>query len=450
MKRDAIDLGTLDVLKLFKMYFIPTLLGMLSMSAVTAIDGIFVGQGVGSNGIAAVNIIIPLYMLYTGIGLMIGVGCSVVASIHLSRGKCKVARLNVTQALLFATVITVIPSILMMLFPKYTVRLLGASGLLTPMAIDYLLWFVPSWIFQVWISIALFIIRLDGAPKLAMFCSLVTSILNIVLDWIFIFPLGWGIMGAAFATSISLVTGGSIAVIYLGLFAKRLRLCPLKLSLKSLRLSVRNIGYQCRIGSSSLLTEATLATLMFMGNQIFMKYLGEDGVGAFGIACYYMPFAFMIGNAIAQSAQPIISYNFGLGYRERVLRTEKIALLTSVLCGLTVTSVFMLFPDILVGIFINPDSPAAQLAIKGFPLFSTAFIFFILNLTIIGYYQSVQKIKPATLFAFSRGFFFLIPSFILLPVLLGTSGIWLALCLSELLTVLIATTVYLIEKRKQG
>ena len=407
---------------------------MLSMSAVTAIDGIFVGQGVGSDGIAAVNIAIPLYMLYTGIGLMIGVGCSVVASIHLSRGKCKVARLNVTQALLFATLITAIPTAVMTIFPETTVRLLEASDYLVPLAVDYLQWFVPSWTFQVWISIALFIIRLDGAPKLAMCCSLITAVINLVLDWIFIFPLQWGVMGAAVATSISLVAGGGVAVIYLWLGARQLRLCPLKLSRKSLFLSVRNLYYQCHIGALSLLAEATMATLIFMGNQIFMQYLGEDGVGAFGIA---------------QSAQPIISYNFGLGYRERVRQAEKIALLTSVCCGAVVTAVFMLFPQILVGIFIDLRSHAAQLATAGFPLFATAFLFFILNLTIIGYYQSVQRVKPATLLALARGFFFLIPSFICLPLCLGTDGIWLALSLSELLTLLLGLLLRLIATKSR-
>ncbi len=87
MERDSIELGTLNVDKLFRKYFIPTLLGMLSMSAVTAIDGIFVGHGVGSDGIAAINICIPLYMFLTGIGLMAGAGCSVVASIHLAQGR---------------------------------------------------------------------------------------------------------------------------------------------------------------------------------------------------------------------------------------------------------------------------------------------------------------------------------------------------------------------------
>lgn len=442
MERDAIDLGTQNVSKLFRQYFLPTLFGMLSMSAVTAIDGIFIGQGVGSDGIAAVNIIIPVYMILTGIGLMIGAGCSVVSSIHLSRGRIKAARINVSQAMIFSAVVTIIPSALMMAFPEATARMLGASDTLMPLAIDYMIWFVPSWVFQVWISISLFIIRLDGKPQLAMFCSLLTAVINMVLDWLFIFPLGWGIKGAAIATSISLVAGGGTAVVYLLFSARHLRLIPIKMSRKSLRLSARNIGYQCHIGSSALLAEATMATLMFMGNQIFMKYLGEDGVGAFGIACYYMPFVFMIGNAIAQSAQPIISYNFGLGYRDRVRAAEKIALQTSLICGITATSVFMLLPDMLVGIFVELDTRAAEIAVSGFPYFATAFVFFIINLTAIGYYQSLERVKLATALALSRGFIFLIPSFVLLPKVAGTHGIWLALCLSELLTVLIALGLY--------
>ena len=115
MKRDAIDLKTVNVFTLFRRYFIPTLLGMLSMSAVTAIDGIFVGHGVGSDGIAAINILIPVLMFFTGVGLMVGAGCSVVASIHLSRGKQNTARINVTQALFFVTIIAALLSFLMMI-----------------------------------------------------------------------------------------------------------------------------------------------------------------------------------------------------------------------------------------------------------------------------------------------------------------------------------------------
>ena len=447
MKRDAIDLGTVKVFTLFKKYFIPTLFGMLSMSAVTAIDGIFVGHGIGSDGIAAINICIPLLMLFTGVGLMVGAGSSVVSSIQLSRGKSKAARINVTQAILFVTIVALIPSVLMMAYPSATARMLGASEHLTPMVREYLLWFIPSLMFQMWCSVCLFIIRLDGAPRLAMMCNVTAAIISVLLGWLFIFPLGWGLMGAAFAATIGLFAGGLIGLVYLFRFARKLRFYPVKWSVKSLRLSFRNLGYQCRIGSSALLTEATLATLMFVGNQVFMKYLGDDGVGAFGIACYYIPFVFMVGNAIAQSAQPIISYNFGLD-RKRVVATERIALLTSVVSGIVIMAAFSLFPHILVGLFINPNNPAARIAIEGYPYFSTAFIFFILNLTVIGYYQSIERVKPATLFALLRGFIFLIPSFLLLPEILGNNGIWLALSFSEVLTTVTMLVVYGIVRKK--
>ena len=449
MKRDAIDLSKDSIYRLFGKYFIPTLLGMLGMSAVTAIDGIFVGHSVGRDGIAAINIIIPVLMTVTGIGLMIGAGCSVVASIHLSQGNTKAARLTVTQAMIFATVVTLVPVVAMTAFPESSARLLGSSEHLLPLVKEYMLWNVPSWIFMIWEAIALFIIRLDGAPKLAMACSLITAALNVILDWLFMFPFEWGLMGAAFATSISTALGGIIAIVYLTGFAGKLRFLRIKMSMKSIRLSLRNIGYQCRIGSSALLGEATMAVLMFMGNQVFMHYLGDDGVGAFGIVCYYAPFIFMVGNAIAQSAQPIISYNFGRKEKHRTRETEKIAILTALLCGITVTAVFSLFPRFMVGLFIDPDNTAARIAIDGFPYFATGFIAFIFNLTAVGYFQSVERIKPATLFALSRGFLLLIPSFLLAPQWLGTPGIWLAMPIAETLTAIAVILFYFYVRRKE-
>ena len=189
-----------------------------------------------------------------------------------------------------------------------------------------------------------------------------------------------------------------------------------------------------------------MAMLVFVGNQVFMHYLGDDGVGAFGIACYYMPFVFMVGNAIAQSAQPIISYNFGAGLHSRVASTERIALLTAVVCGTIVTLLFVYCPEWLVGLFVDRTVPAARIAIDGFPLVSAAFVCFILNLTAIGYYQSVERIRPATTFALLRGMIFLVPSFILLPRVLGVTGIWLALALSEAATTVCIAAVYLWER----
>lgn len=443
MERDSIDLGKEKVFRLFRQYFIPTLFGMLCLSAVTTIDGIFVGHGVGSDGIAAVNLCVPIFMVFMGIGMMIGAGCSVVASIQLSRGRGKVARLNVSQALAFVTTITLIPSAFIMCFPTKTAYLLGSSEHLLPMVKDYLMWLTPSLVLDLWIAVGLFIIRLDGRPNLAMICSVLTAVINVFLDWLFIFPLGWGVKGAALASSVSIVVGGLIVVIYLGWYADNLRLIRIKLSVMSMRLSIRNLGYQCKIGFAALLSEATLAVLMFTGNQVFMQHLGDDGVGAFGIACYYIPFVFMIGNAIAQSAQPIISFNFGLGEKNRVRNTEQLALLTAVMCGLLVTAAFVFIPRPLIGLFVSPTVPAATIAMKGFPLFAIGFIPFILNLTAIGYFQSVEKVWPATIFALLRGLILLVPAFIIIPKFMNIPGIWIAMPVSELVAVLLIGGYYL-------
>lgn len=449
MSDDAIDFGTGEVGVLFRRLFFPTLLGMLGMSAVTAIDGIFVGHCVGSDGIAAINIVIPVLMLLTGIGLMVGSGCSVVASIHLARGKVKVARLNVTQALLAVTVVAVVLTCAMLADAAGTARVLGASEELLPLVVDYMVWYVPSWVFMVWTAVALFVIRLDGAPRMAMACSLVTALLNVVLDWLFMFPLGWGVMGAALATSLSTAAGGVMAIGYLLFAARRLRVVRLKMSAKSMRLTVRNIGYQCRVGLSALLGEATMAVLMFTGNLVFMHYLGDDGVGAFGIICYYAPFIFMVGNAIAQSAQPIISYNFGLGDLARTRQAEKVALATAAICGLTVTGAFSLLPQSLVGLFVPLDCAAAGIAVDGMPLFATGFVCFIFNLTAVGYFQSVERMLPATVFALMRGVVLLVPSFVVMPLVFGTRGIWLAMPVAEGLTAVAVIAFYLHGKARE-
>lgn len=257
-----------------------------------------------------------------------------------------------------------------------------------------------------------------------------------------------GVKGAAIATCISCAAGGFMVIVYLGKFAETLRLIKIKLSRKSIALTMRNIGYQCKIGISALLGEATMGMLMLMGNLMFMKYMGDNGVGAFSIACYYCPFAFMIGNAIAQSAQPIISYNYGLGYKKRVVATEKLAILSAIGCGMIVTAAFIFFPKALTGLFLDGDNPSAQIAVKGFPLFSVAFIFFIFNLTAIGYFQSVEKVISSIVFALLRGLIFLVPAFLLMPEIFGNDGIWLALFVSESLTSLSIIIFYLRNKHK--
>lgn len=450
MNRDSIDLGSDQIPRLFRLYLVPTLLGMLAICAVTATDGIFVGRGIGSDALAAVNICIAPTMVMMGIFLMLGVGASVVSSIHLAAGNVKAARLNVTQAIVCATLVSAVFLLLTLSSINFTGRLLGASDALMPLVREYMPWIFMCCLFHGWSGIGLFIVRLDGSPKYAMWCNVIPGLMNIVLDYVFIFPMDMGLRGAAIASCISCAVGGFMALYYLGFLASSLRFIRIKLSRKSLRLSLRNLGYQCKIGISALLGEATMGVLMLTGNLVFMHYLGEDGVGAFSIACYYCPFAFMVGNAIAQSAQPIISFNYGKEEYARVGSTERLAIYSAVGCGLVVTVLFIMLPRQLVSLFLDPQLHTAQIAIAGFPKFSVAFIFFIFNLTAIGYFQSVEKVIPSIVFALFRGLVFLVPSFIVMPLICGKDGIWLALGLSEFLTSLSIIGYYLYNRRRKS
>ena len=204
----------------------------------------------------------------------------------------------------------------------------------------------------------------------------------------------------------------------------------------------------CKLGLSSFLCEAAIATMMFTGNYVFIHYLGEDGVAAYSIACYFFPIIFMVYNAIAQSAQPILSYNFGAGNPERVRAAFRLALLTAISCGVVVFAVTALFSAQITSWFIDSSYPAHDLAVKGLPLFASGFVCFGINIVSIGYFQSVERAKYATVITLLRGFILLTACFFGLPLLLGDRGIWLATPLAEMLTTLFILVIYISGKRK--
>ena len=190
-----------------------------------------------------------------------------------------------------------------------------------------------------------------------------------------------------------------------------------------------------------------LAILAFIGNYVFMRYLGDNGVGAFGIACYYTPFIFMIANAVIQSAQPIISYNHFAHNLDRVHKIRRLLFATAFAAGVFLTLVFLFLPEILVHFFVGKTDPAAPIAIDGFPYFAVGILFFTFNVCIVGYFQSLELMRPALTLMFLRGFALLVPAFLLLPELLGIAGVWLAMPLSEALTFLVS--IFYISKNIQ-
>ena len=449
MHRDAIDFGSDSIPKLFRKILLPTLLGMLCMSVMTTIDGVFVGRGIGSDALAAVNIFAPLWMIMTGTGLLFGIGCSVVASVHLSQGNEKAARINMTQTLAFGTLLTIAITFFVQIFDEETARFLGSSDRLLPYVLDYQKWLSYAFTALFLQSLGLLVIRLDGSPKYAMYTAAIPSIVNVVLDYVFLFVMHKGLAGISVATMIGCWTGGAMVIVYILFISKTMRLYRVKLSWKSFLLTCRNLWYQFRLGISAFLGEISTSMLMFTGNYIFMKYLGEDGVAAFSIACYIMPFIFMTGNAISQSAQPIISFNYGAGNRARVAEARKISLLTALGLGIVISAALAYGIHIVASLFLDSGSEAYRLAAEGVPLMALGYTFAIINVAAIGYYQSVERAVPATVYSLARGIVFLVPCFIVMPMIAGTPGIWLALPATEFLTFLLILAERLFRKSRE-
>ena len=437
-QKTGLDYAGGNIAKLFSKMFFPTLLGLIFNALLTVIDGIFVGQGVGPGGIAAVNIIAPLFMVVTGTGLMFGIGTSVVAGIAIARGDTRRASVNFSQGCGFSVALIALLIVILLLFGREVAILLGSSDELLPGAMDYLYWLLPGLFLLTFQCVGMMVIRLDGSPKFAMYCNIIPALINIALDYYLVFPCGMGVKGAAIATSASIAVGAAMILIYFLRYSYVIKFTADCRGLAS------NILRQVRIGSSAFITEVAMSVMMLTGNYVFMRYYGDNGVAAFSIACYLFPVMFMMSNAVAQSAQPIISYNYGAGAGERVSSAFRLSLKVAALCGIIATLGIGLGARQIVGMFIPITCEAGQLAVYGLPIYSACAIFFAINISFIGYYQSIEKAFRAMAFTLMRGVVVLVPMFLLLPRVFPQWGIWAVIPATEALTltiILLTTTL---------
>lgn len=447
MNRDKLDFGRERIGKLFRSLFYPTLVGMVFNTLLNICDGMFVGHGVGSDALAAVNIVAPLFMLCIGIGLMFGIGASVAASIHLSEDNRKAANIIMTQAYLAGGMIFASIIVCCLFFTHDVLLLLGCSPRLEPYAADYLLWLLPGLMSFFLQCVGMMLVRLDGSPKYAMMVNVVAAVLNIFLDWLMVYPMQMGIKGASIATSLSCVVGGMMVVVYFIFFSEKLKFYRLKRSMKSLRLTLRNVGYMVRIGSATFVSEIAMGVTMVAGNYVFLSRLGEEGVAAFSVGCYLSPIIFSISNAVAQSAQPIISFNYGAGHSDRVKGALAVAMKSAIVCGVLITAVMWMGAPFLSALFLPTDTEAYPIATSGLPLLGLCALFFAINITFIGYYQSIEKAVRSLVYTLLRGIVFVVPLFALLPGMIGDDGLWLAVPSAEFLTTLIILGAYLFSRR---
>lgn len=433
----GLDFGNGNIPRLFRTLFFPTLAAMVFDALFIIVDGIFVGHGVGPSGIAAISIISPLFSIVSGIGLMFGIGASVLASISMAKNHIAEADKIITQAFTVGTLLMISIALLCCFFTDNVVGFLGCSDTLHTYCIGYLDWLLPGIIFLMFQYIGMMLIRLDGSPKYAMFCNVIPGIVNVILDWVFIFPLEMGVKGAAMATSVSCMLGGVMALFYFARLSEVLNFARLKLSIAGIADAAGHTGAIMKIGFATLLTELAMSVMLFTANHVFIRMLGENGVAAFSIACYLTPFLFSVNNSVAEAIQPIISFNFGAGNIRRVRKAFHTALVAAAICGTIELISIAGGAKYLVMMFLDPGTEAFDLACAGLPEFALCGIFFALNIAFIGYYQAMKQSAQATFFTLLRGMLFVVPCLLFLPEFIGISGLWLAIPLSELLTLIL-------------
>ena len=203
-----------------------------------------------------------------------------------------------------------------------------------------------------------------------------------------------------------------------------------------------------KVGFATFIAELAIGVMMVTGNYMFLSFLGEDGVAAFSVGCYLFPLIFSISNAVAQASQPIISYNYGAGLTGRVHQALNVALVAAIFCGLAISLVMWGGSGILAGIFLDSTEHAYEIAKAGLPMLGLCALPFALNITFIGYYQSCEHAIRSTIYMLLRGIILMIPGFIILPEIIGIPGLWLAIPVSELMTLIIIAASYRTRRAK--
>lgn len=406
-------------------YAIPSAFAMLISALYTIVDGMFVGQGVGDNALAAVNIVLPFTVMLTGIANMMAVGGGALVSKNIGSKNIDKAVNIFRQVVKFLLIISVAISALTVIFTEPIVKLLGATDSLKSLAVDYLRYYALFCIPNL-IGVALnSFVRNDNRPKLAMVSTMLGAITNIVLDYIFIFIFGLGIKGAAIATGLGQIV--TVAILLPHFIKKKGNL-----TLKNVSLEKDVIQDLLNIGFPSLLSQISYSVIVLIHNIIIVKIIGEIGVSAYSILNYIGTNIYMVLYGLTLGVQPLLSYNFGKGDAETVVKYHKINCMAQIVTTALFVSVCFVFGKGIISVFTN-DPKVMEIAYIAVILGTLSYFLVGLNIATIVYYQAIEMPRLSTLVCAFRSIIFLPIAFIVLFKIFGPNGIWAGTILSETL-----------------
>ena len=422
----------------FLKYAIPSALAMFVSSLYTVIDGIFVGQGVGASALAAVNIVLPFTVMLFGLASMFAIGGGAIVSKSFGANKIDEAVNAFRQVFKFLLILSGIISLICIIFTDPIVKALGATENLQPLAVNYLRFYaifcIPNLIGIVLNSF----VRNDGRPRLAMIATIAGAITNIILDYLFIFPLNMGIIGAAVATGLGqLVTVG----ILIPHFIKRRG----HLSFGRVNLDFNLIKEFSRIGFPSFFAQASYSIIVVLYNTAIVKSMGEIGVSAYSITNYITTNIYMVLYGITLGVQPLISYNYGSKNKEKMLAYFKLARISLLIVTTVAVVIIYLFGPHLIKVFTS-DQALIELTYEALKILVLSYFAVGLNLNLLVYYQAIETPKRSNLICLFRAVVFLPIGLVILGTMFGPVGIWGGVIFSELATLVTISLTSNIEK----
>lgn len=429
--------------RLFR-FVLPSIVMMIFTSIYGVIDGFFVSNYVGKTEFAAVNLIMPFPMMLGGVGFMIGTGGSALVSMTLGQGKKKEANEIFSMLIKVTTIVGIVLSVIGIIFTREIAIALGATTDLLEPCVTYgrlllasLTAFMLQNVFQSFLVTA-------EKPTLGLIVTVAAGLTNVVLDFVLIGILRWGVVGAALATGISQLVGGMIPLVY---FMRKnnsgLRIVPS-------RIDYRALGKTCFNGSSELMTNISMSLVNMLYNLQLMKYAGENGVAAYGVIMYvnFIFIAVFIGYAIGTA--PIIGYDYGAKNHAELQNVFKKSIRFNIGAGIAMCVAAILLSGVLAGIFVSYDRELFEMTKRGFAIYSISFVVAGLNIYGSSFFTALGNGLVSALISFLRTLVFQLAAVLLLPLVLGLDGIWMAIVAAEVMAMIVTLIFFVVNKRKYG
>lgn len=427
--------------KLLRFVF-PSIIMMVFTSIYGVVDGLFVSNFAGKTAFASINLIMPFVMILGGIGFMIGTGGTALVSKVLGEGKKEKANEIFTMMIIFTFLLGALLSVIGVISMPWVAKFLGATE---EMMADCVLYgrivtgFTVAFMLQnVFQS---FLIAAEN-PKLGLLATVLAGITNMSLDAIFIIVFKWGVAGAAIATGLSQCVGGIFPLIYF------LRKNSSLLRLTKTKLEIKPILNACGNGSSELMSNISSSVVSMIYNFQLMKYVGEDGVSAYGVLMYvqFIFVAIYIGYAIG--CAPITGYHFGARNHNELKNMLRKSSFLSAVSGVVLTILAIALSSPLAKLFVGYDKELYELTRHAFRLFAYSFLLAGFNIFTSSFFTALNNGAVSAAISFMRTLIFQTSSVLILPIFLGVDGIWWAITVAEFFAFILSLT-FLFAKRKK-